>query len=616
MQKLLTADPSHPGRGHTVDLLDHFRHHGPNGTHVCMVFELLGENLLGLIRRYQHRGVPAHIVRQISKQVLFGLDYMHRKCGIIHTDLKPENVLICINDVERVVQAELDSTPSAVPTRIVGVPPSQGRGGHQTPRRDSIMLTGSQPLASPSSSLAMSISHIDKWSFGMSKIDGARSSVSTGDDPLSQSLSQMSTEEIMMSPSINAPMLHPATSREALSDSSPSLASFGSHSVSSAMSTEGTSAHTSANYQPAPAAGDPGLLPPPPPYDPSSLDRITVKIADFGNACWTDKHFTDDIQTRQYRAPEVIIGSPWDASADVWSAACLIFELMTGDYLFEPSSGAQFDKNDDHLAQMIELLGPLSKDISLAGKWSHEMFDRNGDLLHIHRLRYWPLIQVLQDKYLIPFQESNELSSFLLPMLRFDRFKRASARDCLLHQWLQGVLIQGEIEMMQRKERLFATHAHINTLGFRRESAAALADPLKPIDYFSSRASQAHISPFVSSPLATTQVTTDAVLHDFDTGHSPTQPVYSALPPLPEATQEHSGITIKGEPTARTEFQASSIPITEPQDGDSPLASAPGKQPSSTGVHGTPTELNSLSARPCSPSPHNLSPHGVYAVGI
>lgn len=29
------------------------------------------------------------------------------------------------------------------------------------------------------------------------------------------------------------------------------------------------------------------------------------KIVDFGNGCWTDKHFTDDIQTRQYRCPEV-----------------------------------------------------------------------------------------------------------------------------------------------------------------------------------------------------------------------------------------------------------------------------------------------------------------------
>lgn len=46
----------------------------------------------------------------------------------------------------------------------------------------------------------------------------------------------------------------------------------------------------------APTAGDPTTLPPPFPYDPASLERITVKIADLGNACWVDHHFTNDIQ--------------------------------------------------------------------------------------------------------------------------------------------------------------------------------------------------------------------------------------------------------------------------------------------------------------------------------
>lgn len=47
-----------------------------------MVFEVLGENLLGLIKRYQNRGVPLPIVKQIAKQVLLGLDYLHKNCGV------------------------------------------------------------------------------------------------------------------------------------------------------------------------------------------------------------------------------------------------------------------------------------------------------------------------------------------------------------------------------------------------------------------------------------------------------------------------------------------------------------------------------------------------------
>jgi serine/threonine-protein kinase SRPK3 len=57
-------------------------------------------------------------------------------------------------------------------------------------------------------------------------------------------------------------------------------------------------------------------------YD--SIDIISVKIADLGNACWVGHHFTNDIQTRQYRSPEVILGAKWGASTDVWSMAAMV----------------------------------------------------------------------------------------------------------------------------------------------------------------------------------------------------------------------------------------------------------------------------------------------------
>ena len=54
------------------------------------------------------------------------------------------------------------------------------------------------------------------------------------------------------------------------------------------------------------------------------IDMISVKIADLGNACWVGHHFTNDIQTRQYRSPEVILGAKWGASTDVWSMAAMV----------------------------------------------------------------------------------------------------------------------------------------------------------------------------------------------------------------------------------------------------------------------------------------------------
>ena len=85
---------------------------------------------------------------------------------------------------------------------------------------------------------------------------------------------------------------------------------------------------------------------------------LRARMCDMGNACYIDKHYSDIIQTREYRSPEVILGGDYDESADIWSLACMIFELVTGDYLFDPKKGKTFRKNDDHLAQITELIGP------------------------------------------------------------------------------------------------------------------------------------------------------------------------------------------------------------------------------------------------------------------
>lgn len=546
LQRLVSANPNHPGRRHCVSLLDHFRHKGPNGSHVCMVFEVLGENLLGLIKRYQHRGVPPHIVKQIAKQVLLGLDYMHQECGIIHTDLKPENVLICIEDVEAVVEAELRSNPAAVPTKLVGVPPSQGRGGTQTPKRDGIFITGSQPLPSPSSSLGSS-PMFDKWAFGMSKID--KPSVSDSENGFGRSgasseaagskggslatskerekatemighgISQLSTQGSSSMPadsfgskstntapqykgpsllSLGAPRGQGAESSpsappaEAAAEpaDSPSPMSVDSPSPPANQQEQTPMDQEVAPHPPAPAAGDPNTLPPPPPYDPSSLERITVKIADLGNACWVDHHFTNDIQTRQYRCPEVILGAKWGPSADMWSASCMFFELLTGDYLFDPAAGTKYNKDDDHVAQIIELLGDFPKSLAFAGKYSADIFNRRGELRHIHKLRFWPLISVLQEKYLMPYNEANELQSFLMPMLRLHPEKRAGARELLDHSWIEGIVVQGEIEQAMRQAGIDVDALVAGTSPSGRTLPPGLtpseADALKPVGSVSS----------------------------------------------------------------------------------------------------------------------------------
>jgi len=200
------------------------------------------------------------------------------------------------------------------------------------------------------------------------------------------------------------------------------------------------------------------------------IERITVKIADLGNATWVDHHFTDDIQTRQYRSPEVIVGAKWGTSADIWSVACVIFELITGgDYLFDPAKGSRYTKDDDHMAQIIELMGEVPKHMLVGGKYSSEFFNRRGELRHITKLRYWPLDMVLHDKYLFPKAEADGIAAILTPMLRMHPDKRAKAGELVHHTWLEGIAVQGEIDVIRRAEREEA-----NAAGFASPASAAL----------------------------------------------------------------------------------------------------------------------------------------------
>jgi len=166
------------------------------------------------------------------------------------------------------------------------------------------------------------------------------------------------------------------------------------------------------------------------------LKGIQVKIIDLGIACWTYKHFTNDIQTRQYRCPEVIIGAGYSTSADIWSLACMVFELLTGDLLFDPHSGRDYCRDEDHLAQFCELLGKYPRTLAMVGKYSREFFNSKGELLHIKHLSYWSLERVLIEKYKWLEHEATELASFLKPMLDFNPDRRATAKQCLQHSWI------------------------------------------------------------------------------------------------------------------------------------------------------------------------------------
>lgn len=267
---------------------------------MCMSFEMLGPSILDLIIDHGYKGLPLPIVRQIARDCLNGLDFLHA-CDIVHTDVKPENVLLTLPE-----------------------------GGEEPSPHDGVPLW---------------------WSKNSVPSEGGWKLRSGWSDKLSER-------------------------------------------------------------------------------------HVGAKLVDLGNSCFDNHHFTDNIQTIEYRSPEVVLGAGYSTSADVWSLACTIFELVTGEYLFDPHPGESYTREEDLLAHHQELLGAFPVEFALSGRQSPSFFDEQGNMWHVSDLRFWNLFDVLVDKYGWDRREAADFVDFLLPMLSPEPSQRATAADRLAHPWL------------------------------------------------------------------------------------------------------------------------------------------------------------------------------------
>lgn len=402
--KLLTcvreSDPADPFREKCVQLLDDFKIHGVNGTHVVMVFEVLGHHLLKWIIKSDYRGLPRECVRSIIRQTLEGLQYLHDKCKIIHTDIKPENILLCVSDdyIRRIAHDAHEWQQNG------GAPPA---GSHV-----STAPTKSDKPVSKNRRKKMK----QKAKKQAQMLQKVAEQMDEQDEELKKRLTSVEGDE---EPSFTEEQAPPPAAVFANGDN----ASRDRHDTSASNASEEWK-NKSANDLLV------DLL------DPNNAENFVCKLADLGNACWTHKHFTEDIQTRQYRSLEVLIGAGYDTSADIWSTACMAFELATGDFLFEPHSGESWSRDEDHIALITELVGSLPKKCIMHGTYSKDFFKKDGTLRRISKLKPWPLKNVLVEKYEWDEMTAEGFSQFLLPMLHPDPARRATAAQCLKHPWL------------------------------------------------------------------------------------------------------------------------------------------------------------------------------------
>lgn len=80
--------------------------------------------------------------------------------------------------------------------------------------------------------------------------------------------------------------------------------------------------------------------------------RAAIKVIDYGSSCFAPEQIYTYIQSRFYRAPEIMLGIPYTTAIDIWSFGCILLELYTGYPIFPGES------ENDQMLRIMEILGP------------------------------------------------------------------------------------------------------------------------------------------------------------------------------------------------------------------------------------------------------------------
>lgn len=182
-----------------------------------------------------------------------------------------------------------------------------------------------------------------------------------------------------------------------------------------------------------------------------SYSRCEVKIIDFGSSCFIHDHLSSYVQSRSYRAPEVILGCKYDYKIDIWSLGCIIGELYTGNVLF------QNDTVQGLLARVVGIMGPFPDDMLKTGRLVDNFFTKEKLLYqevtdeeknkHLSEEMAELLKQKKKSKIQIMVPKKTSLKArlrtddamfldFIRCLLDVDKDRRPSAKEALQHPWI------------------------------------------------------------------------------------------------------------------------------------------------------------------------------------
>jgi len=346
------------------NMLCNFIYEKNDEEHVCMLFNLMAGSIFDITRRGKYaRGFPVDVVKDIIYQTLIALYFTHEKLNLIHTDIKPENILLSgtHNDIKDIIykfqRFDFESTFKK-----------------------------------------------NKKRYRKSKTNPLRKTI----NDLVNYLEINNDEESSMS------------SDE--SDSESTLIDISSDSDDSQDT----------------CYDEHQLL-----IDEELIMNPDVCLSDYGSCCNIQNNNQKEIQTRYYRAPEVILGCPYNEKVDVWSIGCTVYELITGQTLFEPTKSHNISRNRKHLHDIYCRLGKIPDSMVEDSRRKSEFFRHNGLLKGISKLNYIPLPLFLYEKMKNKLDTGDDdfiyLVDFIEKCLELDPNNRFSVEECINHEWFASI---------------------------------------------------------------------------------------------------------------------------------------------------------------------------------
>jgi serine/threonine-protein kinase SRPK3 len=395
---------------------------------VCSVYHLYAGSLQMLYASGKYTyGLPLPIVKRITRQILHGLSVLHDKLNIVHTDIKPENILLA-----GITKAQQDIMDLFTKSGFI----EKYNILYEKIGDDQDAFYSALDIIAADSVNEIINYQIDDFSKEQLEPDAEESSDEeyqrNSDDDDEEDIDDDDDDEYD-----NGDIIINRRD-QSVDDTLESLDYSDIHDLEAEMQdTDGNSCYyydfdNMLNRDSEMNPDEKISI-----IDDNFVINCQCAITDFGNSYLFSKRTIDEIQDRNYRSPEVILDLNYGYGVDIFSLGCVIFELATGFLLFMPLA-EPLNPDIHHLYLMEKSLGPIPLKMKKKSPRKRFLFDKERDyhIKNIAPFNQIPLHKRLENQFNFTKSDANEFAQFLMECLAFDPANRPTAKALLKHAWL------------------------------------------------------------------------------------------------------------------------------------------------------------------------------------